>query len=309
VAGPGDASAPQALIERARQGDAGALDELVRRIQDLVYGLALRMLWHPEDARDATQEILVRVVTHLGDFRGESAVRTWVYRIACNYLKTARRTRAEAQGFTFERFGRELDEGLADRSSAGEPAADESLLLEEVKLGCTHGMLLCLDRDHRLAYILGEILELDGSEAARVLEIEPATFRKRLSRARADVTTFVMAKCGLANPAAACRCRRRVATAVRMGRVDPARLLFATNAARAREFPEVLREIRKLEALRRAAALYRSHATPRAPEDFAGRLRALLAGGTRRGAATRGQPGSRRPAGARLPPGGRAIPG
>jgi hypothetical protein len=63
---------------------------------------------------------------------------------------------------------------------------------------------------------------------------------------------------------------------------DPARLLFATNAAHARQFPEVLTEIRKLEALRRAAALYRSHPAPIAPEDFAGRLRALLAGEMRR---------------------------
>jgi hypothetical protein len=85
-----------------------------------------------------------------------------VYRIACNYLKTARRSRIEAQDLTFDGFGRELDEGLADRSIVSEPAADESLLLEEVKLGCTLGMLLCLDRDHRLAYILGEMLELDG---------------------------------------------------------------------------------------------------------------------------------------------------
>jgi RNA polymerase sigma factor (sigma-70 family) len=158
VADLGDAPALDGLVASARQGDAIALDELVRRIQDRVYGLALRMLWHPEDARDATQEILVRVVTHLGAFRGESAVLTWVYRIACNYLKTARRSRVEAQDLTFQRFGRELDEGLAFGSSGGEPAADESLLLEEVKLGCTHGMLLCLDRDQRLAYILGEIL-------------------------------------------------------------------------------------------------------------------------------------------------------
>jgi RNA polymerase sigma factor (sigma-70 family) len=271
VADPGGATALDALVASARQGDAIARDELVGRIQDRVYGLALRMLWHPEDARDATQEILVRVVTHLGAFRGESAVLTWVYRIACNYLKTARRSRIEAQDLTFDGFGRELDEGLADRSIVSEPAADESLLLEEVKLGCTLGMLLCLDRDHRLAYILGEILELDGPEAAMVLEVDPATFRKRLSRARADVTAFMTAKCGLANPAAACRCRRRVAAAVRMGRVDPARLLFATNAAHARQFPEVLTEIRKLEALRRAAALYRSHPAPIAPEDFAGR--------------------------------------
>jgi hypothetical protein len=71
-----------------------------------------------------------------------------------------------------------------------------------------------------------------------------------------------------------------VATAVRLGRVDRTRLLFATNAAHARRFPEVLAEIRKLEALRRVAALFRSHAASGLPEGFAGRLRGLLAGET-----------------------------
>ena len=58
--------------KRAQQGDQRALEELVAQIQGKIYGLALRTLCHPEDARDATQEILLRVVTHLATFRGES---------------------------------------------------------------------------------------------------------------------------------------------------------------------------------------------------------------------------------------------
>jgi DNA-directed RNA polymerase specialized sigma24 family protein len=62
-------------VERARQGNRDALESVVEQVQDQVYGIALRMLWHPEDARDATQEILVRVVTRLAIFRGESGFR------------------------------------------------------------------------------------------------------------------------------------------------------------------------------------------------------------------------------------------
>jgi len=79
-------SAIESLVVRAKEGDQNSLEELVRNIQDLVYGLALRMLSHPADAEDATQEILVKVVTHLGSFRQESAFTTWVYRIASNHL-------------------------------------------------------------------------------------------------------------------------------------------------------------------------------------------------------------------------------
>jgi len=60
-------------------------------VQSDVYGLALRFLWHPQDAEDATQEILIRVITGLGNFRGDSVFRTWVYRIACIKLLTLRK--------------------------------------------------------------------------------------------------------------------------------------------------------------------------------------------------------------------------
>ena len=153
---------------------------------------------------------------------------------------------------------------------------EQALLLEEIKVGCTLAMLSCLDRPHRIAYVLGEILELEGPEAAEVLGIEPAAFRKRLERARSDVVAFTRAKCGLVEPERRCRCRRRLAHALRTRRVDPERLLFATNPGHARAFPSVLAGIRRLEALRRAAALYRSHPPPQLPRDFARDLRQLL---------------------------------
>src|SRR6266702_3383179 len=83
------------LAARARDGDRSALEDLVTRIQDRVYNLALRMLWHPEDARDATQEILIRVITRLGTFRGASAFMTCAHRVAAHYLLTARKSRLE----------------------------------------------------------------------------------------------------------------------------------------------------------------------------------------------------------------------
>ena len=263
------------LVRRAREGDGESLERLVSGIQDRIYGLALRMLWHPEDARDATQEILIRIVTRLATFRGESSFSTWAHRVAANYLLSARKSRLEQQGYTFQRFGEDLDEGLSDVAAV--PATGETaLLLEEVRVGCTLGMLTCLDRPHRLAYILGEILEMEGEEAARVLAIRPAAFRKRLSRAREAIVAFTRAKCGLVSPERPCRCRRRVDQAVRLGRVDPRRLLFATDAARARRFPEVLAEIRRLQDIRRAAALFRSHPQFAPPADFAAQIRKLV---------------------------------
>lgn len=263
-------------VTRARAGDRSALESVVRAIQKDVYNLALRFLWHPQDAEDATQEILIRVITGLAGFRGDSGIRTWVYRVACNTLLTLRKQRMEQRSMSFEEFGEELAMGLSDNPLSVEHEMDKDLLLEEVKIGCTLAMLMCLDRNHRLAYILGEIVELDHHEAAEVLEISPTVFRKRLSRARATITSFMSSHCGLVNPDRACRCRRRVATAIDLGRVDPANFLFATSRDHAKRFPQVLVKIRRLEETRRAAALYRSYPQTGPSEAFVSWLRKVI---------------------------------
>jgi RNA polymerase sigma factor (sigma-70 family) len=263
-------------VARAKGGDRSALEFVVRTVQQDVYGVALRFLWHPQDAEDATQEILIRVITGLGGFRGDSGFRTWVYRVACNTLLSLHKQRMEQRSMSFEEFGEDLARGLSNELAQSGYAPEEALLLEEVKIGCTLAMLMCLDRNHRLAYVLGEVIELDHREAAEVLEITPAAFRKRLSRARASITSFMTSRCGLVNPANACRCRRRVATAVDLGRVDPAKLLFASSMVHAKRFPQVLGKIRQLEETRRAAALYRSHPDPKPSEAFISWLRNVI---------------------------------
>jgi RNA polymerase sigma factor (sigma-70 family) len=263
------------LADRAAQGDRAALDALVQRIQDDIYRLALRMLGHPADAEDAAQEILVKVVTHLGTFRGESSFRTWAWRIAANHVLSARRSRRELPGLTFEALEGMLEAGLA--AGAGAEPPDEPVLEEEVKLGCTQAMLLCLDRDHRLAFLLAEIFDLTGEEGAEVLGISPAAFRKRLQRARGRMRAFMTSHCGLVSEEAPCRCRRQVGPSIADGLIDPEHLLFALHPARARQDPEVARSFRAIESARPYVAVLRSHPDYAAPPSVLEGLRRLLA--------------------------------
>lgn len=76
------------LIEKANSGDRDALELVLIEIKDLVYNLSLKILLFPEDAKDATQEILIKVITHLSTFNHKSQFKTWVYRVATNYLLT-----------------------------------------------------------------------------------------------------------------------------------------------------------------------------------------------------------------------------
>ena len=265
------------LVGRARGGDPEALEDLVAAIQDDVFRLALRFLWHPQDAEDAAQEILVRIITRLSSFEGRSSFKTWAYRVACNRLLTLRKQRAERQSLTASQFADDLAQGLSDKPLRAD-GVEERAILEEVKIGCTLAMLLCLDRPQRTAFILGEILELDHGEAAEVLEVSPAAYRTRLSRARATITDLMEQRCGLVEPANACRCHKRANTAIDLGRVDPHELLFVSSRQQGERFPQVLDAIRQLEVARRAAALYRSHELPATGENFAERIRELLDG-------------------------------
>jgi RNA polymerase sigma factor (sigma-70 family) len=236
------------LVAAAVGGSERALEQLLRAVVDDILRLSRRMLWHPQDAEDATQEILVKVATRLSTFRGDARVTTWAHRIAVNHLLTIRRRRAEDPALTFTAFGEDLARDLDAAYDA--PAVDEDLLAEEVMVGCTQAMLLCLDREHRIAYVLGDVLELRSEEAATICEISPAAFRKRLQRARGRVQEFMQGHCGVLDAVNPCRCRRRIGAAIQHDRLDPGNLLFARRV-----------DALKLDMQRftDAGAIFRSH--------------------------------------------------
>jgi RNA polymerase sigma factor (sigma-70 family) len=248
------------LVAEARQGSRKALDALVLSLQQPIFNFAMRMLANRPDAEDATQEILIKVVTHLGEVREEQAAGAWAFQIACRHLVHIRkRGRVEAQRFTFRAFAADLNEGLEELPDDAMMDPETQVLIEEVKIGCTLALLTCLSRPLRAAYILGEIFELSDTEAADALEIDQAAFRQRLRRARALVTRFVQTRCGIVSPAASCRCERRLAQARRLGRVEKGRSSFGSQYPPAPSVAQVKASIAELERGRAAAALMRSN--------------------------------------------------
>jgi RNA polymerase sigma factor (sigma-70 family) len=202
------------LVRKAQGGDKASLQELVGVIQDDVYRLALRMLYDPDDAGDAAQEILILVVTKLSTFEFRSAFRTWMYRVAANYLIGAKKNRDKDPKLSFDDYRQDLGSDLAESGDhAGD--AEHQVLLNEVRISCTMAMLLCLDAKHRLAYILGDIMELDHAEAGAALAISQANFRKQLSRARTKVVDFTSKSCGLVSDDAKCSCAKKLPGAAR----------------------------------------------------------------------------------------------
>jgi RNA polymerase sigma factor (sigma-70 family) len=286
-------AAGTADLELVRAGVAGnqtALEELVRRHQGWIFNLAVRMVVDLHDAEDVTQEILVKLISNLGSFQGRSQFRTWLYRIAVNHLLTMQRRKRESPQLTFAQLGQAID-GIPDGElpDAATVPVDLPLLVQETKIICTMGMLLCLDRRQRLVFTLGEMFGVSDGLGAELLEITPDHFRQLLSRARRDLLNFMSNKCGLVDPANPCRCARKTRALIAAGHVDPGNLRFASERL-AKIQSSAENRLRTLEGAleERMAAVFREQ--PLLPvQDQVERLRRVLSGASFRQALDLGE--------------------
>jgi RNA polymerase sigma factor (sigma-70 family) len=256
------------LVKQAKNGNRQALETVVRNIQDRIYGLALRMLGNGEDAEDETQEILIKVVTHLSDFREESAFSSWVYRVACNHLLTTRKRRNEREEVTFDL----LEEMVLIDADKTYPLTvsgpERDLLAEEARLGCMQSLLACLDKKTRMTYILGEIFGITSNEGAYIFDITPEMFRKRLSRGRKRIGQFLMRHCGMVNEKNTCRCHRQagkiLASIPATASTQPVVKRDGVVKGRA----EAMAQLKELSEIDRIAAMFRRYPEYQTPESF-----------------------------------------
>ena len=272
----------ETLVSAAKEGDKHALEALVLQIQNRIYGLALRMLYDPSDAEDAAQEILLKIITHLGTFRGESAFTTWMYRVAANHLLNTRKRRAERQAMSFEAYEDDLDAESARNWQESQSDALQRLFVEEIRISCLQGLLLCLDRPHRLAFLLVDVFGVSGEQGAAILDVTPAAFRKRLSRARERLRDFLTRNCALLDPRNPCKCGYHVASQLDGDRFDVENVVFARRPRR----PDVGQQendlVREMDELNRIGALYTRYPGLRTPVTFIESVRSLLNSGAYR---------------------------
>jgi RNA polymerase sigma factor (sigma-70 family) len=263
-----------ALVLRAQGGDREALEALIARHQAWIYNIVCRMLYWPQDSEDTTQDILIKVITKLSTFQARSSFRTWLYRLVVNHVLNLQRRKSEAWNFSRYKVALDAmpDSDLPDPSSI---PADIQLVVEEAKIGCTTGVLLCLDREQRLIYVLSEIFGASDVVGAELFEISRENFRQKLSRARRDLQAFLSDQCGLVNSANPCRCARKTHAFMQAGFLNPQNLLFARERViRVRDVAG--KTLDDLDALQAAfAEVHRDHPFHESP-DFVAALRSLI---------------------------------
>lgn len=217
----------QALVEQATAGDKKALETLAAGVQDMVFNLSLRMLGTFADAEDAAQDILLKMITHLSSFRGNSAFTTWVFRIAVNHLKNYKKHMFARFPLSFEYYSDDIENGKIQDVPDLTQNVEKDLLAEELKMSCTNVMLQCLDPESRCIFILGTMFQLDSRIAGEILEMTPEAYRQRLSRVRRKMADFLGQYCGEYG-GGRCKCKDRVNYAIQNHRIHPLKLDYTT---------------------------------------------------------------------------------
>ena len=174
----------EALARRAAAGDRGALEALLELHADRIHALCRRVVAHPEDALDATQEAMIAVVRGITRFDGRSAFTTWLYRVATNAaldeLRRRRRRPTPSEPVREPAGTSDLDDTVATRLDVD-------------------AALAALPTDFRVAVVLRDLCDLDYDAIATILDVPPGTVRSRIARGRAAF------EAALGNPAASGR--------------------------------------------------------------------------------------------------------
>ena len=179
------------LVQRYIRGDNQALEKLIRKYQNRIYNVILKICANPDDAAELTQETFVKVIENISKFQGRSGFYTWAFRIAVNLTLTHCKRKARLalrsidaeQGTNDEQAAVQLKDILAD-GNMPEPA---EIAARKELCGLIMRSLAGLDDQHRTVIVLRDIEGMNYVQIAKVLNIELGTVKSRLSRARSSL--------------------------------------------------------------------------------------------------------------------------
>lgn len=255
----------QDLIAASKSGDHAAFEALVVPYLPRVHALLLRMTGDRHAAEDLAQESMLRAFRRFEQFQGTAAFSTWFYRIAVNL--SLRHIEQQKQ-LTFEQWPEVPNSSEAPHSPELNP--EERVLVGQVREGCLTGLVRCLPRDQRLAFVLTVLVGLSVEDAASVLECSSEAIKTRVSRARQRLADFVDRRCEWIDPANQCRCKHFVQYSLQRG------LIPGIDGATL-PIEEIERVEGELDRIRRLTRLYESLPTAAVPSTLIERMRRGLA--------------------------------
>jgi len=175
------------LVDRFKDGDSAAFDQLVKRYWDRIYAMVNQLLRNPQDAEEVTQDAFIRAHRGLGSFRGESAFSTWLYQIATNLARNRywywwRRKRDKSVSFDAP-IGPDNESTIAELIPAEQETPEDATVTQEF-VNRVAACMEMLNEKHREILILRNVQNLSYEEIAEILGISIGTVKSRIARAR-----------------------------------------------------------------------------------------------------------------------------
>jgi len=180
-----------AFVSRLQANEDAAYDELVRSYSGSIYHVAYRMLGDSAEASDVVQDIFLKVFRHIGGFKGEAALKTWIFRIAFSEILNRLRWWKRRHKYATVSLDEESNGKPADIAIKSGPTPEEVLQCKEREAAIQHA-LRRLSHDHRSIIVLRDIEGFSYNEIADVLGVSVGTVKSRLARARADLKQALM---------------------------------------------------------------------------------------------------------------------
>lgn len=258
----------EVLIDKATQGDKDSLETVILSVQDLIFNLSLRMLGSFPDAEDASQDIILKVITHLSSFKKESSFSTWIFKIATNYLIDYKKHMFARYPLSFEFYGNDIENGNTEDIPDLTQNVEKAILSEELKMSCTNVMLQCLDTESRCIFILGTMFKADSRIASEILGLTPEAYRQRLSRIRKKVAAFLDTYCGEYGQGH-CRCMDRLNYAIKSRRLDPSSLSYTSAGEAPKETMKTfINAMEDIDGLALQFSFYKIYESPERTKKF-----------------------------------------
>lgn len=179
------------LVNKAKNGNIAAFEELITVHEVKIYNIAYRMFHNEEDAKDLSQEIFIKVFENIGKFKGNSSFSTWLYRIATNTCIDELRRRKGKETYSIDAEV-ETDEGNMKREYSDlKPNPEEMAINKEVSIQIQNAMDH-LSEEHKTAIILRDLQGLEYNEISEILECSLGTVKSRISRARRQLIELLV---------------------------------------------------------------------------------------------------------------------
>ncbi len=186
------------LLEKSKKGDIEAFENLVVEYQKKVFNIALRMLNNYDDASEVTQEVFIKIFKSLKNFKEESMLSTWIYRIATNVCLDELRKRKSRRVISLDEEIQGEDGGFHRQVEDDRPTPEAMAEMNDVK-GIVNKAIQMMSEEHRIVLVLRDLQGFSYEEIARIIKRPEGTVKSRISRARSELKEILVKKGELLN--------------------------------------------------------------------------------------------------------------